>query len=99
MHSFRDNKPLLKLPFLLDKSLRLCVEMCLGVAALALSSVMAGSGDIDCLRTLRELRWRYEEVTCGTHMALAMAIGKDMHRSCLESFFCLRHITLYCFYL
>ena len=50
--------------------------MCLALSALSLSSVMAGSGDIDCLRTLRELRWRYEDVSFGTHMALSMAIGE-----------------------
>jgi anaphase-promoting complex subunit 1 len=50
--------------------------MCLALAALSLSSVMAGSGDIDSLRTLRELRWRYEDVSFGTHMALSMAIGE-----------------------
>lgn len=75
-YRFRDNKPLIKLPFTLDKTLRQCVEMCLSLAALSLSSVMAGSGDIDCLRTLRELRWRYEDVSFGTHMALSMAIGE-----------------------
>lgn len=64
------------MPFMIDKSLRHCVEMCLVLAALSLASVMAGSGDIDCLRTLRELRWKFEDVTYGTHMGLSMAIGK-----------------------
>lgn len=75
-HSFRDNKPLLKLPFPLDKSLRQSVEMCICLVSLSVSCVMAGSGDLECLRTLRELRWKVEDVAHGTHMALSMAIGE-----------------------
>merc|ERR1712185_488878 len=37
---------------------------------------MAGTGDVDCLRVLRELRWRIDaDVTYGNHMALHSAIG------------------------
>lgn len=60
----------------MDKVLRSSVEMCLSAVALALAAVMAGSGDLDVLRTLRELRWKVDDVTYGTHMALSMAIGK-----------------------
>lgn len=36
---------------------------------------MAGSGDIDCFRVLRELRWRADEGSYGSHFAITMAIG------------------------
>ena len=37
---------------------------------------MSGTGDVDCLRLMRELRWKVEgEVTYGNHMALNMALG------------------------
>ena len=64
--------------FIMDKSVRNCIEMCLSLSALSLSCVMAGSGDLECLRVLRELRWKVEDVTYGTHMALSMAIGKKV---------------------
>ena len=51
------------------------IDMCVSVVALSLAAVMAGSGDIDCLRVFRELRWRHDEGSCGFHMSVAMAIG------------------------
>jgi hypothetical protein len=75
LFSLRDNKTTKKLPFLLDKTHKNMIEMCSSSLALALSCVMAGSGDVDCLRILRELRWKVEEVLYGTHLALNMAIG------------------------
>ena len=52
------------------------LEMCLGCAALSLSMVMAGTGDLDVLRLLKVLRWRCdEEIQYGSHMALSAAIG------------------------
>ena len=52
------------------------LETCLGTAALALSLVMAGSGNLKCLRLLRVLRRRVDnDVTYGFHMAVGMAIG------------------------
>ena len=52
------------------------LEACLGTAALALSLVMAGSGNLRCLRLLRLLRRRVDaDVTYGFHMAIGMAIG------------------------
>lgn len=51
------------------------MEVCVCLTALSLASVMAGSGDLECLRIIRELRWRVEDVTYGTHMALGMALG------------------------
>lgn len=52
------------------------LEMCLGCAALSLSLVQAGSGDLETLRLLKVLRWRCdEEVNYGSHMAYASAIG------------------------
>lgn len=59
----------------MDKSHRTMVEMCICSVSLALSCVMAGSGDLDCLRIFRELRWKVDDVTYGTHMALGMALG------------------------
>mmetsp|Transcript_13328 Transcript_13328/g.46314 ORF Transcript_13328/g.46314 Transcript_13328/m.46314 type:complete len:1280 (+) Transcript_13328:1580-5419(+) len=52
------------------------LEMCLSAAATALGMVMAGTGDLESLRLLRELRWRVDDgVTYGTHMACHSAIG------------------------
>ena len=52
------------------------LEACLGAAALALSLVMAGSGNLRCLRLFRVLRRRVDsDVTYGFHMAVGMAIG------------------------
>jgi len=51
-------------------------ERCISVAALSLSVVMAGSGDLDVLRILRKLRKRCTaEQLYGDHMAIGMAIG------------------------
>jgi len=36
------------------------LEMCLGTAAVALGMVMAGSGDLDSFRLLRQLRGRVD---------------------------------------
>ncbi|CAM9513695.1 unnamed protein product, partial [Hapterophycus canaliculatus] len=52
--------------------------MCLSTSVTALGMIMAGTGDIECLRVMRELRGRVEGevgVTYGTHMAIAMSIG------------------------
>jgi anaphase-promoting complex subunit 1 len=52
------------------------LEQCLGCAALSLSMVMAGTGDIDVLRLLKVLRWRCDEdIQYGSHMAFSAAIG------------------------
>lgn len=71
----RENKGAKKLSFALDKTHRNMIEMCISSISLALSCVMAGSGDVDCLRILRELRWKVDDVIYGTHLALNMAIG------------------------
>lgn len=57
------------------KELRPTVELALCCAALGLSITMAGTGDVDVLRVLRELRWKVEDSIYGTHMALGMSIG------------------------
>ena len=75
LQSIRDNRPQLELSIILDRTIKPLVDMCVSVVAVSLSVVMAGSGDIDCLRTIRELRWRVEDVNFGTHMALSMSIG------------------------
>lgn len=73
---FRDNKQAFPLSFTPNsKTLRPLVESCIGSVALALSCVMAGTGDLSCLRILRFLRWKVDDVTYGTHLSLAMAIG------------------------
>ena len=52
------------------------IEMCLGATALALAMVMAGSGDLECLRLLRVLRRRVDgDVSYGYHLAISMALG------------------------
>lgn len=52
------------------------LEMCLGSAALALSMVLAGTGDLEALRLLKILRWRCDEnINYGSHMAFGAAIG------------------------
>lgn len=76
LQGFRDNKPSIpQAQAYLDKSLRPLIDMCVSVTANALGCVMAGTGNIDCLRTFRELRFRVDDVTYGTHLALNMAIG------------------------
>jgi len=49
--------------------------MCICASSLACACVAAGSGDLSILRLFRELRWKTEDVTYGTHMALSMAVG------------------------
>ncbi len=71
----------MKLPLVLDRTLRHTVEMCICVVSVSLSCVMAGSGDLECLRVLRELRFKVDDVSYGTHLALSMAIG-ELH-NCL----------------
>ena len=60
----------------IDRSIRPTLECTLCSIALALSCVMAGQGDARCLRVLRELRWKVEDINYGSHMAINMAIGK-----------------------
>lgn len=60
----------------LDKA---SIETCLGVCALGLALVMAGTGDLSTLQILRQLYRRLEggasNLAYGNHMALSMAIG------------------------
>lgn len=52
----------------------------MGSMSLALACVMAGSGDLDCLRLFRTLRWKVDvEQTYGSHMVYGMAIGTCYH--------------------
>jgi hypothetical protein len=52
------------------------LEMCLGLCAISLSLVMAGTGDLDALRHLKVLRWKCnEDVKYGNHMSYNAAIG------------------------
>mmetsp|Transcript_6433 Transcript_6433/g.19518 ORF Transcript_6433/g.19518 Transcript_6433/m.19518 type:complete len:1862 (-) Transcript_6433:388-5973(-) len=52
------------------------VEMALGVVVIALGMVMAGTGDIQSLHLMRDLRRRVDKgTTFGTHQAIHAAIG------------------------
>eukprot|EP01039_Chlorochromonas_danica_P006497 gene6497-7163_t len=75
LQSLRDGKGLNQLGFTMERVHKICLEMCLSSLSLALACVMAGSGDLDCLRLFRELRWKVEDVVYGTHMAYSMALG------------------------
>ena len=76
LQGFRENKLPFPLPFAPNaKTLRPLIESCIGSVSLALSCVMAGTGDLMCLRIFRSLRWKVDDVTYGTHLSFAMAIG------------------------
>ena len=60
----------------MDRRTRYAIESSVSTVALSLSCVMAGSGDLECLRILRELRWKVDDITYGSHLALSMAIGQ-----------------------
>jgi anaphase-promoting complex subunit 1 len=52
------------------------LEMCLGCAAISLSMVMAGTGDLDALRMFKILRWPCtDDLTYGGHLTYGTAIG------------------------
>ena len=52
------------------------LEMCLGCAAISLSMVLAGTGNLDALRLLKILRWPCtDDVSYGSHQAYGTAIG------------------------
>lgn len=74
VYSVRENKT--KENFCTDKMTKYTVESAMGSMSLALACVMAGSGDLDCLRLFRMLRWKVDvEQTYGSHMVYGMAIG------------------------
>ncbi len=78
LQCLRDNKLSKLLQFQnlsIDKSMKPLIEMCVSCAAMALSYVMAGTGDLVCLRIFRELRWKVDDVNYGSHMSIGMAIG------------------------
>ena len=52
------------------------LEMCLGCAAISLSMVLAGTGNLDALRLLKILRWPCtDDISFGSHQAYGTAIG------------------------
>ncbi|KAL3915324.1 MAG: hypothetical protein SGILL_005708 [Bacillariaceae sp.] len=52
------------------------LDMCLGCAAISLSMVLAGTGDLDAFRLIKVLRWPCtDDTTYGSHLAYASAIG------------------------
>eukprot|EP01033_Poteriospumella_lacustris_P008019 gene8018-5771_t len=74
LQSLRENKT--KENFCTNKMTKYTVESAMGSTSLALACVMAGSGDLDCLRLFRMLRWKVDvEQTYGSHMVYGMAIG------------------------
>jgi hypothetical protein len=72
---FRDLKSPFPFTFSLDKSMRPLIEMCISCTSIALSYIMAGTGDLDCLRIFRELRWKVDDVNYGIQLSLSMSIG------------------------
>lgn len=59
-----------------DKVLKVTIETAICAVSLALSCVMAGSGDLDCLRIFRDLRSKVDgDQLTGSHMAVGMAVG------------------------
>ena len=69
------------------------LETCIGVIAMSLACVMAGTGDLPTLRLLRHLRSRLETsaisntgLTYGAHMAIAMANGFLFLGGCAQTF-------------
>lgn len=75
LQSCREMKPSTPLTIPIDRPMKPLIEMCIACTSVSLSYVMAGTGDLDCLRLLRELRWKVDDVNYGTHLSLAMAIG------------------------
>lgn len=52
------------------------VGMCLGMCAISLALVMAGTGDLESLRLFKAIRWRSDcSIRHGAHMTIAAAIG------------------------
>lgn len=55
---------------------RHAIQCCLGVVAMSLAMVMAGTGDVNVLRRLRGAHGHFSEgVTYGTHLSSHMALG------------------------
>jgi hypothetical protein len=52
------------------------VGMCIGLCAISLALVMAGTGDLESLRLFKAIRWRSDgDIRHGAHMTVASAIG------------------------
>ncbi|XP_031572163.1 anaphase-promoting complex subunit 1-like [Actinia tenebrosa] len=75
MHYIKYFKNLLS-SSVVDQAGKPTIETCMDVSLLALSLVMAGTGNLDVLRIARQLRKRHSaDVSYGSHMAIHMAIG------------------------
>lgn len=73
MKSFRDSNDPVSAALRPEQSI---VGMCIGICAVSLALVMAGTGDLDTLRLFKIIRWRSdEEIRHGSHMSIASAIG------------------------
>lgn len=64
------------LQFGADRTSKTTVEMCVTLSAVSAGMVCAGSGDLDVMRILRVLRAKIDDVSYGSHMGIAMAVGK-----------------------
>lgn len=62
-------------PRLEAKLIRPHLELSIAVTAISLGSVGAGTGDLDIMRLLREIRWKTEDVSFGSHVAISMSFG------------------------
>jgi hypothetical protein len=62
-------------PRLETKLIRPHVELSIAATAISAASVCAGTGDLDIMRLLRELRWKTEDVPFGSHVAISMSLG------------------------
>jgi len=73
MKSFRDSNDPVSAALRPEQSI---VGMCIGICAVSLALVMAGTGDLDTLRLFKIVRWRSDdEIRHGSHMSIACAIG------------------------
>eukprot|EP00546_Thalassionema_frauenfeldii_P016295 CAMPEP_0178895458 /NCGR_PEP_ID=MMETSP0786-20121207/600_1 /TAXON_ID=186022 /ORGANISM="Thalassionema frauenfeldii, Strain CCMP 1798" /LENGTH=442 /DNA_ID=CAMNT_0020565695 /DNA_START=188 /DNA_END=1516 /DNA_ORIENTATION=+ len=73
MKAFRDSNDPVSAALRPEQSI---VGMCIGICAVSLALVMAGTGDLDTLRLFKIIRWRSdEEIRHGSHMSIASAIG------------------------
>eukprot|EP00520_Triparma_pacifica_P000379 CAMPEP_0118642732 /NCGR_PEP_ID=MMETSP0785-20121206/5991_1 /TAXON_ID=91992 /ORGANISM="Bolidomonas pacifica, Strain CCMP 1866" /LENGTH=1040 /DNA_ID=CAMNT_0006534301 /DNA_START=27 /DNA_END=3146 /DNA_ORIENTATION=- len=57
------------------KPAKAMIDMSVGTAAVSLSMVMAGTGDLDTVKVVRQLRLKCEGVMYGTHACLSSALG------------------------
>ena len=73
MKSFRDSNDPVPVALRPEEPI---VGMCLGLCAVSLALVMAGTGDLETLRLFKTIRWRSDDsIRHGAHMATSASIG------------------------